>query len=152
MHLSDRDAAGLWRQAETKIPVVYRRSGGQPLLIRFRYWPDNRDWLRSQHRRKPQWNTQFKCWQTPKSWFEEVVRRLLKRFERVYVIQPFRPQEKCAPACWNAIGIECECSCMGEYHGSGDPPGKWHIVSETFAVQWHDRRLACRLIGNLPGV
>lgn len=141
---SDQQAAAIWRQA--KVPVVYRRGGSQPLMIRLPYAPDNRAWLRSDHRRKPEWNNQFRCWETPKSWLEDVARRLLARFARVYVIQPYTAQEKCAPACWNATGIECECSCMGANHGSGAPSGKWHIVSNTFAVQWHDRQLACRLI------
>lgn len=139
-----RDAAAIWRQS--KVPVVYRQGGGQPLMIRLPYGPDNRNGLRSDHRRNPEWLVKFKCWETPRSWFEDVVRRSLGRYGRVYVIQPYQVQEKCAPACWNAIGIECECSCMGANHGSGNPPGKWHVVSDTFAVQWQDRLLACRLI------
>jgi hypothetical protein len=112
-------------------------------MIKF---PGSRDWLREGHRAKPRWVDHFKCWEVPKSWFEDVARRLLRRFGRVYIIQPFRLQEKCAPRCWNATGLECECSCMGEHHGSGNPPGKWYIVSETFAVRWEERRYACRLI------
>ena len=67
------------------------------------------------------------------------------RFGRVYVIQPYREFEKCAPACWNATGFTCECSCMGKNHGSM-PGGRWWVVADTFAIQWQGRRLACRLI------
>jgi hypothetical protein len=143
MATSNKHAASIWNQ--TTIPVVYRRGGAEPLMIKLPYAPNNGEWLRNDQRRKPEWISQFKCWNTPKSWFENVVRRLLIRFSRVYVIQPFRVQEKCAPACWNATGIECECSCMGAHHGSGNPSGKWHVISETFAVQWQNRQLACRL-------
>ena len=120
-------------------------------MVKLPYAPGNGDWLRSDHRRKPEWVKQYKCWETPKSWFEDVVRRLLQRFGRVYVIQPYRTQEKCAPACWNATGVECECSCMGANHGSGDPQGKWHVVSDTLAVSWHGRPLGCRLIERPQG-
>ena len=128
------------------MPVVYRQGGSEPLLVRLPYASGNGGWLRSDHRRKPEWVKQYKCWGTPKAWFEDVVRRLLQRFGRVYVIQPYRTQEKCAPACWNATGVECECSCMGANHGSGNASGRWHVVSDTFAVQWRNRQLACRLI------
>lgn len=140
----EKKAAEVWKQKT--VPVIYRPGGNRPLMIKFPYAPDNGDWLQHDHRQKPQWNKQFKCWETPKSWFEDVAVRLLHRFGRVYIIQPFRVQEKCAPACWNARGLECECSCMGAHHGSGNPPGRWHVVSETFAVQWQGREYACRLI------
>lgn len=35
---------------------------------------------------------------------------------------------------------------MGQNHGSGNPQGKWHIVSETFAVKWKEREYSCRLL------
>ena len=59
-------------------------------MIRLPYAPGNGDWLRSDHRGKPEWVKQYKCWETPKSWFEDAVRRLLRRFGGVYVIQPSR--------------------------------------------------------------
>lgn len=144
MAAADKNLAVIWRQ--TQNPVVYRQGGGKPLMVKLPYAPGNGDWLRNDQHRKPEWVKQYKCWETPKAWFENVVRRTLQRYDRVYVIQPYRAQEKCAPACWNATGIECECSCMGANHGSGSPLGKWHVVSDTFAVQWHDRQLARRLI------
>jgi hypothetical protein len=139
-----RRAREIWKQ--TRIPVVLRRGGKNPLMVKFPYAPDNRDWLREGHRTKPDWNEHYECWELPRSWFEDVTQRLLRRYNKVYIIQPFRLQDKCAPKCWNAKSLLCECSCMGERHGSGDPPGKWYIVSETFAVQWKERRYACRLI------
>ena len=137
-------AREIWKQ--TVIPVVLRRGGRDPLMVKFPYAPGNRDWLREGHRMKPCWNKHYECWELPRSWFEDITQRLLRSFGKVYIIQPFRLQEKCAPACWNAESLLCECSCMGERHGSGNPPGKWYVVSETFAVQWKERRYACRLI------
>src|SRR5690606_1987750 len=55
-----------------------------------------------------------------------------------------RAQQKCAPACWNAEGFHCECSCMSENHGGGHPGGSWYKVSETFAVSWGAQRYSCR--------
>lgn len=115
MATQDKDAAAIWRQS--KIPVVYRQGGSEPLMIRLPYRSDNGAWLRGDHRRKPEWVAKYKCWETPKSWFEDVVAQSLRRFGRFYVIQPYRVQEKCAPACWNARGFECECSCMGQTMG-----------------------------------
>jgi len=142
-------AREIWKQ--TRIPVVFRPGGKNSLMVKFPYAPGNRDWLRGGHRTKPCWNEHYECWELPRPWFEDVTQRLLRRFGKVYIIQPFRLQEKCAPNCWNAKSLLCECSCMGERHGSGDPPGKWYVVSETFAVQWKERRYACRLI-TLPAL
>lgn len=134
----------VWRQKT--IPVIYRRGGSDPLMVKLPYAEDNRVWVKNNRRNKPSWNAQYECWETPKSWFDDFVSRSLIRYGRVYVIQPYRKQEKCAPACWNAKGHECQCSCMGENHGSQSPNGNWFEVSETFATKWHKKELACRLI------
>ena len=134
----------IWRQAQ--IPVVYRRGTGNPLLVKIPFSKDNHAWLKGDHRNKPKWIAQYKCWETPNSWFNDVVNKSLIRYSKVYIIQPYRQQEKCAPACWHATGHECECSCMGANHGSQGPKGKWFVVSDTFATQWHEKELACRLL------
>jgi hypothetical protein len=93
----------------------------------------------------PLWVKNEKYWEFPKSWFNDFVNRALERFEKVYIIQPFREQEKCAPACMKAKGHECECQCMGANHGAGDK-GRWFVVSESFATSWGSSQLACRLL------
>jgi len=138
------EIARVWRQK--RIPVVYRASGSGPLLLRLPYAKDNYAWLRGYNQRKPKWDPQYKCWHTPRSWFNRLVDRCLNRFGKIYVIQPYREQEKCAPACWNAKGHECQCSCMGANHGSRSPEGRWFIVSNVFATRWRDQELACRLL------
>jgi hypothetical protein len=105
----------VWRQ--NRIPVIYREGAGR-LLLRLPYSDDNRDWLRSSKQRKPQWNSENKYWEILMAWFNDVVNRALHRWKVIYVIQPYRDQEKCAPACWHAVGHECQCSCVGANHGS----------------------------------
>ncbi|MEP1497973.1 MAG: hypothetical protein ABJK50_20985, partial [Pseudophaeobacter sp.] len=61
------------------------------------------------------------------------------------IIQPYREQEICARACQEALGHECQCSCMGANHGAGND-GSWFEVSDTFSTRWGDRELACRLL------
>ena len=73
------------------------------------------------------------------------IERSLAEYGKVYVIQPYREQEKCSPACQNATGHECQCSCMGLYHGAGND-GSWFEVSDTFAARWGEQELACRLM------
>jgi hypothetical protein len=147
MDIDRTDAAAIWRQ--TSIPVIYRPNAREPILIKLPYERDNRDWLRGDGRRKPKWIAQYKCWEIPNSWFDDVVMRSLQRFGSFYVLQTHRAQDKCAPACWTAEGFDCECSCMGANHGPQNPAGKWWVVSKTCAVQWHGRQLACRLITSI---
>lgn len=134
----------VWRQTTT--PVIYRQGKGLPLLIRLPYSKGNKNWLQAANRNKPTWDAQHKCWETPKSWFNTLVQRTLKRYENLYIIQPYREQEKCAPACWNAVGHECQCSCMGANHGSQSSTNDWFVVSDSFATRWGKKELACRLM------
>src|SRR5262245_34798165 len=109
----------VWNQKHT--PVVLRRIGkGERLRVRIPYSEANRQWLQNGRRTPPIWNLIEKCWELPKAWFNDFVNRCLEDYGRVYIIQPYREQEKCAPACQNAIGHECQCSCMGQHHGVGN--------------------------------
>ena len=134
----------VWKQR--LIPVILRRGGkGQKLRVRLPFDKNNREWLRNGKGTAPTWFENGRYWETPKAWFDNLVERSLSKYKKVYVIQPYREQEKCAPACMNARGHECQCSCMGANHGLGND-GSWFEVSETFATRWGELYLACRLM------
>jgi hypothetical protein len=134
----------VWEQRT--IPVVLRRGGlGEKLRVRLPESDDEFEWLRNCRPRKPIKVEDKDFWELPKKWFNDLVERSLDRFGRIYIIQPYRNQEKCAPACQNARGHECNCSCMGEHHGAGND-GSWFEVSDAFSTRWQDRELACRLL------
>jgi hypothetical protein len=139
----------LWVQKN--ISVIFRRSSPDPLLLRLPFAADNFEWIRGDRRHKPKWNPQYSAWEIPVAWFDEIAAKVLKRFGKVYVIQLYKKDQKCAPACWSAKGLHCECSCMGAHHGTGHPHGRWHEVSETFAFSWGPKQYACRLLSSLPG-
>jgi hypothetical protein len=147
------DLKRIWRQDE--LPVVVRKGAGYPLQVKlphprndFEWTTSARRWLRAPHPRGriPEWRQNYRGWEVPKAWFNDLVERLLARYGRLYVVQPYREQEKCAPACMNAVGHECQCSCMGANHGAGGPSAGWFTVSETFSTRWGEEHLACRLM------
>jgi len=144
MEVRDPKLRSIWQKANP--PVVFRRATSNPLLVRLPFSPANFTWLREQKRHKPKWNEQYKCWEVPVAWFDSLVARLLTKYGAAYVVQRYQEQQKCAPACWSANGLHCECSCMGANHGSGHPGGRWHEVSEAFAFEWGPRKYACRLL------
>lgn len=132
--------------AQKTIPVVLRRGGpGENIRVRLPYAKNNKLWLRNNRTRKPSWNQEHKCWELPKAWFNDLVDRSLQQWGQIYIIQPYREQEICAPACMNAKGHDCQCSCMGANHGQGDD-GNWFSTSEAFAAKWGEKKLACRLM------
>lgn len=140
----ERNLKRIWNQA--RIPVVLRRAGkGKRLRVRLPYAETNRQWLQNGRRISPAWIAGPKYWELPKAWFNEFVERSLVRYGKVYIIQPYREQEKCAPACMNATGHECQCSCMGAHHGAGND-GSWFEVSDTFATRWGQEEIAYRLL------
>lgn len=140
----DIDLRRIWTQEQ--IPVVVRPSGkGKKLRVRLPYDKGNREWLQNGRRINPTWSSAKKHWELPKAWFNDFVDRALGKFGKLYIIQPYREQEVCAPACMNATGHECQCSCMGANHGVGNGGG-WFEVSDAFAVRWGDEHIACRLM------
>ena len=150
MRRDDEELKKVWRQ--TAVPVIIRRDKkGQQHRLRLPYSDSNREWLRNGRAIRPLWYVHQRYWEIPKAWFNDVVNRSLTRFGRIYIIQPFREQEKCAPACMNAVGHECQCSCMGQNHGAGND-GSWFEVNEAFATRWNDEEWACRLLQTRGGV
>ncbi len=133
-----------WRQ--TRLPVIFQRERPAPLLIRLPYAEDNKVWLRNGERNKPSWDKLNGAWEVPQAWFERAIRLSFNRYGACYVIQLYREKEVCAPACWNALGADCECSCMGANHSTGRPNGRWYEISDTFAVLWGVQRYSVRLL------
>ena len=97
--------------------MVYRVSTGIDLTIKIPSASFNFTWLRNDNRLKPSWSKQYKCRKTPSTWFNDVVGRILRKYGTVYVIQPYRVLEKCAPACWNA-SIRVSMLVTGENQGA----------------------------------
>ncbi len=134
----------IWNQ--DKIPVLLRRAGkGKKLRVRLPFEKGNWFWLKNDRRSNPVWVGEGRYWELPATWFNDTVERALGRYGNVYIFQPYRLQEKCAPACQNAVGHECQCSCMGAHHGAGNH-ASWFEVSETFSFRWGEGELACRLL------
>lgn len=143
----------VWLTAPDRgVPVIYRRlkkkdEPAQRPLLKLPFRINNGEWLHTGHTRtRADWHpAPDSYWEIPASWFSDTVNRALTRHGSIYIIQPYRAHEKCAPACRAAVGHECNCSCMGEHHGQGDD-GSWFDVSETFSVRWHGEALAIRLL------
>jgi hypothetical protein len=147
------DLRRIWRQNSTA--VIVRKGRGERLQVKLPNPSTDPEALRRAKAflqaarpdgRAPDWKKRFSGWELPYSWFNDLVEYFLRHLGATYIIQPYRPQEKCAPACMNAVGHECQCACMGENHGAGGPGAGWFVVSDTFATRWGEEELACRLL------
>lgn len=138
----------VWEQRQ--IPVILRPKEGR-LRVRIPAGGESlrarRDWLHNGHGSWPELvaTSVGKYWSLPKSWFNDLVERCLDRYRQVYIIQPIRAVEVCAPACWDAEGHICECSCLGANHGTRNSDG-FFVVSDSFAVKWGVEQVAIRLL------
>jgi hypothetical protein len=134
----------IWNQSA--VPVVVRNGKvGHKLKVRLPAAPDNYRWLDGIGKSSVNWQDHGSYWEMPVSWFNSFVIGALKRYGNLYIFQPYRQQSVCTKKCLEAQGFECNCLCMGEYHGSGINDG-WFFVDEVFAVQWGDEMVACRLL------
>lgn len=101
MEVKDKRLFTVWIQRV--IPVILRRDGkGERLRFRLPYAENNRAWLQYGRRNSTAWIASEKYCEDPKAWFNDQVNRLSERYSNLYIIQPFREQEKFAPAYWNA--------------------------------------------------
>jgi len=110
---------------------------------------DNREWLQIGKRATPIWIIKLQCWEIPKSWFNEFIARALKKHRRLYIIQPYREQEKCSPACLNAVDHECQCSCMHSTSSQPSPP-LTHCPIVWRRLLWPAVALTLRLLRKAP--
>ena len=136
----------VWDQKS--VPVIWRPGGREKLKAKVPFAKNNRAWLKGGHRIEPEWSKDKKYWTLPKSWFNDIVNKCIEMYGKVYVIQPYCEQEKCAPACIRAKSHECNCSCMGEKHGTGGENSDWLVISDAFATRWGEKEYACRMLSN----
>ena len=107
-----KEATSIWNNG--KISVVLRCGGSSPIRLRVPFDENNREWLKGGARkREPLWNKEKKYWELPASRFNEIVKMILNKYGKVYILQPYKEKEVCSPSCINAEGFECQCSCLG---------------------------------------
>lgn len=144
MDITDEKFRQIWRQSN--VPVIVRQEQPMPVLVRLPDSEKNSNWIQGEKRNKPQWNAQLECWEIPRSWFNEMIQTSLKRYGDIQVVQLYRKIRKCVPACWNATGDDCECSCGGGNHGTGLPLARRKEVSDIFVFKSGSTEYACRRI------
>jgi hypothetical protein len=125
---------GVWR------PVLGQRHEGQPgdgwVRISMPYAPNNRAWLKEVlgERIRPEWDKKGKRWWVARNHFGAVVEALAQRLGYIDVYVDFRGVERCDTRCKNARSRECDCQCLGKYHGQGGITHGWKLVGDTTEV------------------
>jgi hypothetical protein len=140
-----KNIAAVWGNG--RIPVIAVPPKGE-IKLRLPYSEANREWLKISQR-DPRWDKVERCWFLPRSWLNRQARRIVGKFGRCYIVQSVCETETCSPACLNAAGIDCDCSCRGEHHGSGNEDA-WFVINETFACRSEGREYSVRLVGGRP--
>lgn len=95
---------------------------------------------------QPEWIDRYKYWEVAQEWFIDLADYILGKYPKLYIIPPYREQEKCASRCMNAQGHKCQYLCMSANHGAGGPCAGWFKVLDTFATRSGESHLACRLM------
>lgn len=125
------------------IPVIYRPKSGQ-LIVRVPFAVGNRGLIRGDCRGQPKWDKWDRQWRTPRAWMDRLVRSLVESHGKVWLIQAHSIRVVCAPACWRAKHLDCDCSCGGARHGSENQDGM-HIISDSLAVGSEDGETTAQL-------
>ncbi|MFY1673674.1 hypothetical protein ACN27G_27570 [Plantactinospora sp. WMMB334] len=114
-------------------PHIYRPMQPDRLRLGMPYHRNNRSWLKSVlgDRIQPTWVKNPGYWTLARSHFTPLVDALLERFGVVFASVEFSTTQKCDTRCREALGDDCECSCLGERHGGGLWGDGWVQVGET---------------------
>ncbi|MFE0472485.1 hypothetical protein ACFW2V_12815 [Streptomyces sp. NPDC058947] len=107
------------------------------IAIRLPYARTNRAWLKETlgARIRPDWDKSNRCWWVARNHFSAVVEAIAKRLGRIDVYIDFRGIDKCDTRCKNAKGRECDCQCLGKYHGEGGITHGWKLVGDTTEIK-----------------
>ena len=138
-----KEAGTVWNQSTT--PVAFRTA--KNLYARMPPKLGALGWLHRPGKRKPLWCRNKMCWRIPVSWLDWFIETAIEKNGACFVIREIKKREQCAPACWNAKGADCQCSCMGANHGQNEPGGKWHVLSDAYAVHFGPKTYAVRRYG-----
>lgn len=131
----------------SKLPVLLNTKTKGKIMLRFPNEEKHEDFVAGGQRSEPEWKP-YGAWFVARSALRSHAQRCIAKWGGCWIVQSYREKEVCAPACQNAIGLECHCSCMGLYHGheAEATSGKWHVVNEAFCVRWGDVVYAVRRI------
>lgn len=152
-HATSEKIREVWRQRD--VPVLVRQGAGFPVFVKIPnpkiddlMWRRKAaTWLKpTLSSRDAKWLKNARGFEVPKAWFNNLTTKLLQKYQKLWIIQPYREQEVCAPACKTASGHECNCQCMGRYHGIDAPGSGWFTVNEAFETRWGESHMACRLM------
>lgn len=149
-----QNAKEAWQQFE--IPVIVRtrkREGKNPRLrIRLPNHPDPFALLKgpNKNNRNPIELQKQHYWEIAYGRLNEIVETLAKTFGQVILIQPVREKLVCARKCVEASGFECECSCLGENHGSQHMDSAWYEIDDTYAVSHGEEYASLKIISPKP--
>lgn len=146
------DARKAWNQKQ--FPVILRRkkqAGKNPKLrVRIPAGTNAYFVLKGGSRRchAPVHITNGNYWELPYSRLNDLVEILAKKFGSVILMQPVMHKQVCASACMEAMGFECECSCLGENHGSRNMDSSWFEVDDTYAVRYEEEEVSLKIISS----
>lgn len=115
---------------------VWRPVEGR-VQIKMPYAKDNRAWLKDTlgQRIRPEWDKSNRCWWVARNHFGAVVEALADRLGRIDIYIDFRGVERCDTRCKKARSRECDCQCLGKYHGQDGITHGWKLVGDTTEVQ-----------------
>lgn len=73
-------------------------------------------------------------WYLPRNCLSRLVIGAVDRYGYVKVWRDMSRLSRCTRSCLEATGIECDCSCLGEYHGSEDSGGWIERVGDVMVA------------------
>ncbi|GAA1431385.1 hypothetical protein GCM10009616_18370 [Microlunatus lacustris] len=119
----------------TDVSIVRPPAGRLLVRLPFRPGGVNYEILRDAcgERTRSEWDAEAKAYRVARTHLLALIDALANRFGEVVVTLRTSRTTRCVEACWMAnegTWYECECSCLGEFHGRQIPPPDSFVTSE----------------------
>lgn len=126
----------VWRPVPTGLGPNGKRTASRRVEVTLPYRHGTRRWLRSVcgAGSRPEFDRVRKVWLVSRPHFGAVVAALVGEYGAVDVYADHTARSACGALCREAVGDECDCSCLGENHGGQVWRKEWIKLSEEWLV------------------
>jgi hypothetical protein len=86
-------------------------------------------------------------WQLPRSCATRLVTAAIDRYGYVVLWRDMSRLSRCTKACLEAVGTECDCSCLGLHHGESAADGWFEAVGDVVVADLGEKTRAAVVYG-----
>jgi hypothetical protein len=122
------------------VPVIWLPFGGQ--VVARIPGRDRRRWLQSSVRARSPRLGDDGSWELPRCCLTRLVTAAADRYGRAVAVRYMARLSRCSRACQQAAGADCDCSCLGQFHGQDSAAAWVELTGDVLVADLGERTRA----------